>query len=278
MRHSLSRAVLGIAFVCPAALANPIFFGTHGNTLYRTDGVTVESFTLSDNITALAVDDNGIIWATSPRDSNGNGFRELYTILDPTGPAPSLQLEGDFLSELTPTITFVDGTMYGFQRTAPGPLTNGALIIIDPDAQTEQIVGDTGAVGGGFAGSGYDPDSDTFFMSTSRPNDTLNDVDYSLSSGTDPTGTELGQIDFNFRNHGAEFYQGEYFLFGESQDSTMMILGSVDVDTLAFNEILQIPIEARGSVGLAIIPEPSCLALLLAGGIGGPAIRRRLQR
>ncbi len=275
MRHSLLQAVLGVALVCPAVSANPVFFGTHGNTLYRIDGGSVETFTLSDKITGLTVDDNGVMWATSPRDSNRNGFRELYSILDPTGPAPSLQLEGDFLSELTPTISFIDGTMYGFQRTAPGPLTNGVLITIDPDAQTEQIVGDSGVVGGGFAGSGYDPDSDTFFMSSTRPSDVLHDVDYSLSSGIDPTGTELGQIDFNFRNHGAEFFEGEYFIFGENQNSSLLVLGTVDVDTQQFSEILQIPIQNGGSVGLAVIPEPSCLATLFVGALGGLAFRRR---
>ena len=280
MGRNIVAAGVCLCMLAGAAYAAPTFLGTQGTTLYRiTDGGT-ETFTLGADLTSLAVDANGVIWGSARTDANSNGLYELYTLDDPAGPAPSLTLVGDFLLDNTPALTWVGDTLYGVQKTPGAHPSTAVLVTIDTDTQTQQLVGDTGLMGTDANGTGYDPATDTFYKIRGGglvPPAELYEVDYSLSGGTDPSDSLIGELGLSYVNGGAEFFNGTlYALIQERLESGVgerFLLGTVDTDTGSFSEMLTVDDRIPGAVALAVIPEPATLSLL--GGLALLALGRR---
>ncbi|MFQ5489448.1 MAG: hypothetical protein ACE5GE_01895 [Phycisphaerae bacterium] len=265
MTRGTRLAGLCLSISANAALASPVFLGTLGPRLLRTDGINpAETFRLSDDIAAMAVGPDGTIWAASRSDDDRDGFREIYTLQDPLGPNPTLQFYGDFLADFTSTITFVGDTLYGFQRNAVPDAQASRLVRIDLQNQTQSVVGQTGLVGAVMGGSGYDPQSDTLLMSSLIITDGLWDVDYALQRGDDPSATLVNEITTDIGNHGAEFFEGTYFMLAQLVNGPL-VLGSLDPQTAQFNPMQELAPRSDRVVSLVVLPEPNALGLLLAG-------------
>ncbi len=280
----MSRTKLGVILCvfggAAVATANPIFLGTQGNTLFRIDGGVVSTFTLSTDLTSMAVDANGTIWASALTDADGDGSRELYILNDPLGAAPALTLQSDFLSENTASLTFIGNTLYGIQKTPLTPPSNTRLVTIDPFGQTQSFVGATGQTGFGANGTGYDPLNDKLYsiISGSVPG-TLSEINYSLSGGAvDPDATAIGPFGINFVNAGAEFYDGTFYGLVQKNTDPVgeLVLGSIDTSSGAFTEIMLVDNgPSGGAVGLVVLPEPGTALLLVVSSL--VVLRRRRQ-
>ncbi len=267
-----SIVAVGAALLAGVAQGGPIFLITDDAVLYRTDGLTVESFLLSDEITAMATGPDGTIWATSQTDDDQDGNYELYRLMDPMGSNPTLQLWGDFLEGLTPTITFIGDTMYGHQKRPGQPLDEGQLVSIDTTRSAQNTVGATGLVGIPTCGSGYDPATDTLYAVAGRPDADLYTVDYGLGGGGDPSATLVGSLGQQMRKHSGEFFDGTLYA-GLEYYTGELAIGSIDTATAQYTQMMIVtPHHTGGSIGLAVVPEPTSLALL---GLGGLAVLRR---
>ncbi len=274
--------VCGVCLLAMSAVASagPIFLGTQGTTLYRSDGVNVETFTLSADLTSMAVGPDGTIWGSALTDADSDGFRELYKLSSPLGAAPSLVFHSDFLQNNTPTLTWVGSTLYGVQKTPGDPPTTAVLVTIDTVGQTQSLVGASGLIGTDANGSGYDPTSDTFYGIRGGglvPPAELYELDYDATPGPDPTGTLIGGLGMSFANGGAEFYDGTlYALLQEALPSgpQNLLLGTVDTDTGAFTTTQVVAARITGTpVALVVVPEPAILTLF--GLLSFAALRRR---
>lgn len=255
-----------------AAMSAPIFLASQDATLYRTDGIVTETFALGDDIVGMAVAEDGTIWATSRSDDDGDGLYELYTLTDPLGPNPSLTFWGDFLEGPTPTLSVIQGTLYGYQKIPGQSLAKGQLVTIDTGAMTQGTVGATGRIGVATAGTGYDPVNDILYAISSRPTGGLYTVDYGLTSGPDPTATFVGPMLARTANHGAEFFDDTLYAAVQYAGGGPMALGWVDTDTGVFNETMILGPPSGGEIALAVVPEPTAITLL---GLGGLALLRR---
>ena len=275
MKRNLLACVTCLVASSEAAWGGTIFLGTQGNTLYRTDGVTVETFVLGADLTSMAVAPDGTIWGCAMTDADGDNFRELYTLANPLGASPSLVWQSDFLAENTPSLTFVGDTLYGIQKTPGADPSTAVLVVIDLASQSQALVGDNGLMGKGGNGTGYDPATDTFYKihgaGLGTPGE-LGSIDYALTSGADPAETFIGQMGLEYMNGGAEFYGDTLYALVQEVGEMELLLGSVDNSTGAFTEILFLDDREAGPVALAVIPEPSTLSLL---GVSGLAILRR---
>jgi len=266
-------ALTVIAGVVSASPVSPVFLGTQGTTLYRVTGSDIETFTLDDDITALSTAPDGTVWGTSLSDDDGDGLRELYTLENPLGDNPTLSLAGDFLEENTPSISFIGDVMYAFQKNPETPPDTGVLAIIDPDSQSQALVGDTGSTGIAPGGSAYDPVNDILYAMIKHGDGELLSVDYDLEAGTDPTATSLGALNLDFGNNGGEYFDGALYMLAQYVVDGPLALGVIDPDTAAYTELLVIGPPAKAPVGLAIVPEPTPLIILSV--IGLAAFRRR---
>jgi hypothetical protein len=278
MGRSILGAGLCMLILASAVQAGPVFLGTQGTTLYRISDGGVETFTLSTDLTSMAVGPGGVIWGSALTDAGTNGLRELYTLDDPLGVSPSLSLVGEFLADNTPSLTWVDDTLYGVQKT-PGGSDPAVLVTIDTLGLTQQVVGDTGEIGAGFNGTAYDPSTDSFYGIRGGgliPPAELYEVDYSLSGGTDPATTLIGELGLSYVNGGAEWFgDTKYALIQERLESGLgdLLLGTVNPDTGEFTQTLVVDAAVPGAVGLAVIPEPATLSLL--GALAIVVLRRR---
>lgn len=259
--------------------AAPTFVASLGNQLVVRTGNSQSQYTLSDAITAMAVSPTGTIYATSPTD-DGNGLYELYTI-DNVLTSPTLTLVGDFLTEKTPTISFIGNTLYGIQNLdASDP--NSRLVTIDIGGQSESIVGADGLLINGIAASGYDSVNDILYALAKPPGPggTTHTVDY-----TTPSASPVGLLGERSNNMGAEYYHGT--LYAAIQDVSAVGDGLPDVDldlgtiNVATGEITYFanlianydPQGENVAVGLAVIPTPGAMSLMALGAAVG--LRRR---
>ena len=275
MKRNLLACAVCLVASSGDAWGGAIFLGTQGNTLYRTDGVTVETFTLSADLTSMAVAPDGTIWGSALTDADGDDYGELYTLANPLGASPSLVWQSDFLEDNTPSLTFVGDTLYGIQKTPGADPSTAVLVTIDMNTQSQALVG-TGLMGKGGNGTGYDPATDTFYKihgaGLGTPGE-LGSVDYALTGGADPAETFIGLMGLEYLNGGAEFYDGTLYALVQEAGEMELLLGSVDTSTGTFTEMTFIADREAAPVALAIIPEPSTLSLL--GLLGLAVLRRR---
>lgn len=275
MRHALlSLPALLIAASAANAGIPATALTSYGDQLYVTDlnGNIQNQFTMSDDITSMAVHPNGTIFASSRTDDDMDGKYELYTISNPTT-APTLNLVGDFLDANTPALTFINGGLFGFQSAGGGAAD--FLVQINTGTNTQSPVGATGEVGGtvSLSATGYDPATDTLYGLGKSALGPLWDVDY--SNAPDPSTSLIGNSGVNTGNEGAEFWAGELYHAFFNFNSSSLLFGTRDTTNGAFNQlnVLETGIDGSGQVGLAIIPTPGTLAIAGLGGL--IAIRRK---
>ena len=282
---ALLTAAAGLA-IGSSALAAPTFIFSVGDQLFVKTGAVMNQYTLTDDITGMAVAPNGTIYATSASDTGSNGTTELYTLSD-VFTSPTLNLVGDFLSFNTTTISFIGNQLYGFQTG--GALGNDhRLVTIDIGAQTDSVVGQTGIFGENVGGSAYDAATDTLYT-VINGNDTTAALgfinDYTVVAPNDPTQSQVGILGSRSINSGAEFFNGILYAILQSPGSASglvdMTLGTINTVTGEFTAIETVLTDFAApsgfpgarSVGFAVIPAPGAVALL--GPAALLAFRRR---
>ncbi len=281
-RGSLVSAALVVTMLAaaPAASAFPIIFATSNDVLFRIDSDTlaVDTFTLSDDITAMSFDDNGVLWATSPRDMDADTFYDVYRISDPFG-TPSLLPISDGLVLKTPSIDWVGSTLYGLQTyDTGGGVLSSKLVTIDPNTGNETVVGATGATGRVSGSIGVDVGSGVMY-SIDHVDNNLYTLDWQLLGGPDPSSTLIGNTGYNPANTGLDYYDDTLYAMSMNNVSGNFDIGvfTVDTTTGAYTLLVDLSGETatRGSQSIAVIPEPATLCLLALGGIAVAMRRRR---
>ncbi len=267
------QSVIALAICASSAHASPIFLASHENQLFVHENGATQQFALSDNVTSMAVAPDGTIYASSPEVDVSSGLYTLYTIDNPTT-APALNPVGTFLNRKTPSLTFINGQLYGFQGGDGN--TDVDLVTINIAGLSQSIVGATGLLGGistaGIQGTGYDAATDTLFgLSRGNPN-RLWDID--RTAAPDPTGAFIAE-GIRVGNLGGEFFGGTLYQAWYNDVDDSLNLGSINTADASFSpiSILGSGFGGEGSVGLAIIPAPGTYAL--AGLAGFIAIRRK---
>ncbi len=239
------------------------FLIARADQLYRYDGNTVETFTLTDTFHSLSLTQHGIIGVSNLQENVGSpppDF-EIWRLDDATG-NPFLTRIGTFTDHRFPTLTQVNDTLYG--------IGEGEIYTVAPDFSLTFVanVDPSHAIGG----SGYDAATDTFYVAGSHAN-ALFTMD--LSNGNL---TQIGAgIGFDYRNEGGEFWRGQYWAALEDVANDRLVLGTIDTTTGLFSlEVVLLnglgDLGSDQTVGLAIIPAPASLALF---GLGGLAAARR---
>jgi len=267
-----SILALGVALTANAALGQT-FLSTNGTTLFRTTvsgmSVVTDTFTLSADITSLAVNPNtGEIYGSAFTDANGNGTRELYRLNNPFG-TPNLTLVGDFLAENTPTLSFVGSRLLGAQQS-PGGMDLGVLIEIDLNTLTQATIDPN--IGQRFQSSGYDAATDTLYGGT--PGNTVTSELFTIPyADMDVEAVLVGPTTQGTITSGGEFFNGVLYqatnTFGVGQ-----VIGTLDTATGAFTALFTLDNGGNAlPVGLAVIPAPGVASAFAMLGIAG--IRRR---
>ena len=269
MKIRTGIVLLGLGFAAQASLGQTFLY-TNDFTLFRTsdNGVTTDQFTLGADLTSLAVDPaTGNIYGAARTDSNNNGFFELYQLTNAFG-TPTLSLVGDFLEQNTPSLSFVNGQLLGFQQE-PGGTDNSQLISIDLNMLTQSTI--DADLGQRHQASGYRASDDTLFANTggnpgvaSLWTVPYNDADV-VSQLVGTTGQET-------ITNGGEFYEGTYYQVVNTIGGGLT-LGSLDTATGVFTELFSTPNTNNGAIGLAVVPAPGVATGFAMLGFAG--LRRK---
>ncbi len=262
MRQLILGSVL-TAMVATPALANHTFFAMRGDQMFRYQAGSVSQFTMNGTVHSLSSTSQGVIGVSNAQNNPGDppfNF-DAYRLDNGFSGTPTLTTIGESEVHRFPTLTEVNGTMYGIHDeqifTVDNSFNNTFVANIDPGEAT--------------GGSAYDAASDTFYI-TGPVNNALYTLDLSDGS-TSMIGTGVG---FDFRNQGGEWWDGEYWAALEDLTNDRFVLGTIDTTTGLFNlEVVLLDTLAGdgGTVGLAIVPAPSTVALIGLGGL--VATRRR---
>jgi hypothetical protein len=255
-------ATLALVGAAAAATAQPVFFATGNNTLYRfTLNGSVDTFQLNDKMMSLALDPNGDIVGHSAEINGGQG-RESYRLDDPFG-TPSLTMLSDQVAGPRATLTFVASQGYAVDEDGMLNTVDGATLV------DTGVVGDLGLPTDS-NGSGYDPATDTFYL-INGTTDSLYSVDY-----TDASNTLIGSLGIDYLFGGAEFFDGTLYAWVQDTGRQQLVLGSVDTTTGAFTALRAVDSYDPNEnifMGLAVVPAPATVGLLAAGALA--AVRRR---
>jgi hypothetical protein len=131
----------------------------------------------------------------------------------------------------------------------------------DPASPVETYIG-SNPIGGNGA-SAYDPLKGIFYT-VSKYTDTLYEVDLGTGS-LDP----VGPLGINDLSAGAEWFEGELFLAVQNRSSGDFEIGTIDATTGAYSTrfVLGDGIADYVATGLAVVPEPTTLTLLLVAAL-----------
>ncbi len=268
--------VTGLALAGSASAQT--FFAANNDRLVRTDLNTYDTFTLSADIHSLDWDTHGNLWATS-RAPNQDGFWNLYRVEDPFG-TPSLQLVNSMLPGAVPAISWIGDTLYGLQTISE---TRQNLVTIDVGSGNTSIIGATGNTG--ITGGGMDYDSLTGTMYAIRHFvGGLQTLDFTLSGGPDPSAAPVGNFfgaesTLDLRSSDLAVLDGVSRCTVCSSSAIRCTRYSIDKGSGLATEIVDLSAAnllgfGPGGTALAVIPEPSSIALLI-GGLASALIRRR---
>lgn len=266
----LAPACIFASIFSPIARGEAVYFATHLNQLLRWTGNNeVEVFTVSANLTSLDFDGGGALWATSASDPDGNGLFELFTVEDYLTDAPRLVSHGEFLDGRINSLAWIGGVLYGTSTNDANVDT--VLKILDPDNQSEQIVG-TMAVGA-LGAMAYDGARDVLHaISIGGDDEGYNLIDYET-----PDWSFIGNLSgIDWSNTGGAYFEGAYYVLNTPGDGSSTRLYRVNADSsveLERDLSEEYAPRRRGGHALAIIPEPTAGALMLLGGFF--ALRRR---
>jgi hypothetical protein len=258
----------------------PVIFASQENVLFRISGITVDVFTLSDDVTALDFDDSGNLWAMGLDQTHQNGAFEVYRIANPFG-TPTLQLVSDGVPRQTTSIEWSGGTLYGTQGVTPDP--GETLSTIDPLTGALTPVGATGSTGPAASGyPGITIESGTMWGVYPANPGTLATIDWTLGGGPDPTATTVATFATGYNtvtaglDHDPE--TGDLWAMLKYSVGGPERIGVFTVDKVTGDITEQYDLSAltgeRGASGIALIPEPATLALLALGAMSITRHRR----
>lgn len=267
MKHEMRLLTIVVAGAALTSVADAqmSIFATQRNELLRIDGSGTSSFLLDYSITALSFDSSGRLWGTSIVDGDGDGSYSLIEIVDPFGTPVAVEV-ADALSARTTSIEWVGGTLYGFQNAG-----GGRVVTIDAGTGVDTVVGATGQTG--LAGGGGMAVGPTMFA-LDHLAETVNDVDYTLGGGPDPSATLIGPAGLDIVKAGLDYFEGDstlYALFSSRTGPGTSSVGLYTIDqttgAATLHTDLSDAFREYGPSGLAIIPEPATLAMLAAGAL-----------
>lgn len=283
-RMSAVLSILALAMATFAgsvqAQVNPVVFAVQDDVLFRIDGSNVGRFFLEDKLTALDFDDSGVLWGVGVDDNNNDLF-ELYRVDDPFG-TPSLSLVNENIDRRTESIVWVGSTLYAIQGSNLD--SPQSLVTLNSSTGAATPVGLTGNTGinpeqvGGIAIK----DGIMYALNNRLPGE-LYSIDWTLANGNDPTGT------FLTATSPASLFVVTDGLDNDPNGGSLWamirkgnIIGSdvgvyrLDEITGQLNLVLDLSglTDVRGASGLAVIPEPATLVLLVFGSMALVARRR----
>ncbi len=272
------------AFHPPTTSAAPVIFASQDNVLFRIEGSFVRRFFLSDNIAGLDFADDGTLWAVGTDDADRDGLNELYTIDDPFG-TPTLSLVFDGLNRRTTSLVWEGDTLYGIQGSNLD--SPQSLVTIDPATGAATPVGATGNTGinpeqvGGITIK----EGQMWALQNRLPGE-LFTIDWTLADGDDPTATlqrtTLPATTFLLTNGlDVDPATGQLWAMIRTSGGLSSDIGVYTLDESTGQLDLVYDLSAltsvRGASGIAVIPEPATIGLLLiaTGLIASRAARRR---
>jgi hypothetical protein len=262
----MNRSIIGAALLLATgtvASADDTFVVVRGDQMYRYSNGNVVQTTMTDTFHSLSSTKLGIIGVSNLQENVGNpppDF-EVWRVDDVTN-TPSLTRIGTFTDIRFPTITQVGNTMWG--------IGEGMIYTIGNDLSLNHV--STLAGGESIGGSAYDAISDTFYVSSQTT-----DRAFSLDLVTGVL-TEVGSLGIDVRNQGGEWWRGQYWAAFEDVTNDRLVLGTIDTTSGLFTMEVVLQqglgdLVSNQTVGLAIIPSPSGIALLSLGALA--AVRRR---
>lgn len=263
----MKRMMIGAALVVAAGsfASADTFLVTRGDQMFRYNSSTnqIDQFTMTDTFHSLSNTKLGVIGVSNLQENVGNpppDF-EIWRV-DNINTVPSLTRIGTSTDQRFPSLTQVGNTIYGLGEGNIVTLDNNFNQTFVTNIQPGEAIG----------GSGYDPISGNFYV-TSQTTDRFFTLD--LGNGNL---NAIGSLGIDVRNQGGEWWRGEYWAAFEDLTNDRLVLGTVDTGSGLFtmHVVLQNglgDLVSNRTVGLAIIPSPSGLALLGLGTLA--ALRRR---
>lgn len=264
-------ALFAVSLALPAAGA-PIIFATQEDELFRVDNGLVHRFFLSNAITALDFDDNGVLWGVGTDEDNDDLF-ELYQINDPFG-SPTLTLISEGLTRQTTSIVWDGRILYGIQGQNIDPPQT--LVTIDPATGSTSPVGATGNTGiNPEQVGGITIKNNVMWALNSRLPGHLLTIDHHLTNGPEPTATLAHTTNplLALLTNGLDVdpESGQMWAMIRKANLIGSDIGLYTVDETTGQLTLELDLSsltsARGSSGLAIIPEPGTAVVVILGGL-----------
>ncbi|MGV6815426.1 MAG: hypothetical protein ACWA5W_10540 [Phycisphaerales bacterium] len=269
-----NKALIGFACViggtASAGMAAPTLFVTSGTDMYRiqlddpSSGASFtqfDHFTMDASLVSLTADDQGRLWGTEVNDTNGDGNHALYSI-DNALSVPTLNNEGDFLSERTGSIVWANGSLYGFEGATR------QFIQIDPATDSSTVIGTFAEGVASPASSGWDSATNAFYG-------VRNEELFRFNMGEELGSVKVADLNFGMSGPiGGEIIDGIYY--HAINDGEAMHIFSIDLLSGVTTELIAFEVSGRAPVGFAgvgTVPAPGALALLGAGGLVG--LRRK---
>lgn len=243
-----------------SARADTTYLATHYRTLYRMvperheRGMVIETFDLAIPVRGLCFDGSSVFGVVSQDGASQSDFVRLENAVTGT---PSLTKIAR-LDRTYGSVTAVGDLFFG---TAGGGYDLYSIDMSDPANPVETYIG-SNPIGGNGA-SAYDPLKGIFYT-VSKYTDTLYEVDLG-HGGLEP----VGHLGINDLSAGAEWFDGELFLAVQNGSSGDFEIGTLDVTTGAYDLsfVLEDGIADYVATGLAVVPEPTTLVLLLVAGL-----------
>lgn len=264
----LAVAMVAALFETGQASAEPVFFSTSNNVLYRYHLTgTPDTFLLTDEFASMAADPSGTIYMIGRTDIDDDGFAEIYRLDDPCGAEPSLTIVGDYLPRRVVSMSFIGDTLYITYRAVAGE--KHYLATVDLVAQTYAVVGQTGATLANINSTGYDNITGKLYGVGNGGTPDLLLIDWKLESGVDPTATVIGPTGQSSYTSGGDFHDGTYYHVVSATNAGVneILLGTLDLATGAFS--LSRVVDSGmpvGDIGLAIIDIPEGQSCPSVGG------------
>jgi hypothetical protein len=245
------------ATLSTVALADVAYLATHYSTLYRftpESGLGIETFEMGIPVRGLCFDGETVFGVAS---FHGADEAEFVIVENPVSGTPSLTVVAE-LGRVYGGITKVADLFFGFSRAGADLYS---IDVSDPANPIETYIG-TNSVGGNGA-IAHDPASDTLYA-ISKHTDALYTVDR-LSGES----TYVGDLGIDDLSGGAEWFDGQLFMAVQNGSSFDFEIGTVDVVTGAYGLTFTLGegIADQVATGLAIVPEPACVTLLLVGSL-----------
>lgn len=266
MRSCLTLTAAVLSLTSHAAFAQT-FLITQDSTLYRYSGSSIQSFTLSNQITGLTVVPPGssagnLNGGAQPGDvfavANGNGGNIAYRLDNPLT-TPSLTQVGVMGGGGNNSPCFANGNLYGV-------LLGVNFLEYNTSTLAPNNTWYTGVFGGS---GGLVHDSGNNFLFVEGLTDSL----YTYSPGG--TASPVGSLAIDFENSSMETYGGIVYAALGRVDTGKVELGSISTITGAFSPIAVIDNYMGGSLGLTIVPTPATASLACLSAVAILGRRRR---